>query len=47
MHTKMHQKQKMKRQMDIQRILEDFKGERNIHGIKSEKKRVLITKIKN
>ena len=36
----------MKRQMDIQRILEDFKGVRNIPGIKSAKKRVLITKIK-
>ena len=33
----------MKRQMDIQRILEGFKG---IPGIKSAKKRVLITKIK-
>ena len=38
---------RMKRQMDIQRILEDFKGVRNIPGIKSAKKRVLITKIKN
>ena len=37
----------MKRQMDSQRILEDFKGIRNIAGIKSAKKRVLITKIKN
>ena len=37
----------MKRQMDIQRILEDFKGIRNIPGIKSALKRVLITKIKN
>ena len=37
----------MKRQMDIQRILEDFKGVRNIPGINSAKKRVLITKIKN
>ena len=33
--------------MDIQRILEDFKGVKNIPGIKSAKKRVLITKIKN
>ena len=33
----------MNRQMDIQRILEDFKGIRNIPGIKSAKKRVLIT----
>ena len=32
--------------MDIQRILEDFKGVRNIPGIKSTKKRAL-TKIKN
>ena len=48
MHKKMHQRQKrMKRQMDIQRILVDFKGIRNILGIKSAKKRVLITKIKN
>ena len=37
----------MKRQQDIQRILEDFKGVRNIPGIKSAKKRILITKIKN
>ena len=37
----------MKRQMDIQRILEDFKGIRNIPGINSAKKRVFITKIKN
>ena len=37
----------MKRQMDIQRILEDFKGIRNIPVIKSGKQRVLITKIKN
>ena len=37
----------MKRQQDIQRILEDFKGVRNITGIKSAKKKVLITKIKN
>ena len=36
-----------KKQQDIQRILEDFKGVRNIPGIKSAKKRVLITKIKN
>ena len=37
----------MKRQQDIQRILEEFKGVRNIPGIKTAKKRVLITKIKN
>ena len=49
MHKNMHQrdKKRMKRQMDIQSILEDFKGIRNIPGIKSAKKRVLITKIKN
>ena len=46
-HKKMHQRQKrMKRQMYIQRILEDFKGIRNIPVIKSAKKRVLVTKIK-
>ena len=45
---KMYQRQKrMKRQQDIQRILEDFKGVKNIPGIKSAKKEVLITKIKN
>ena len=43
---KMYQRQ-MKRQQDIQRILEDLKGVKNITGIKSAKKRVLITKIKN
>ena len=37
----------MKRQQDIQRILEDFRGVSNIPGIKSSKKKVLITKIKN
>ena len=36
---------RMKRQQDIQRILEDFKGVKNIPGIKSAKKSVLITKI--
>ena len=36
----------MKRQQDIQRTLEDFKGVKNIPGIKSAKKRVLITKIR-
>ena len=34
----------MKRQMEIQRLLEDFKGIRSIPVIKSAKKRVLITK---
>ena len=37
----------MKRKQDTQRILEDFKGVKNIPGIKSAKKRVFITKIKN
>ena len=37
-------KKRMKRQMDIQRILEDFKGVRHIPGIKAAKKRALITK---
>ena len=37
----------MKRQQVIQRILEDFKGIGNIPGIKSAKKKVLITKIKS
>ena len=37
----------MKRQQDIQRIFEDFKGVKNIPGIKSEKKRVVITKKEN
>ena len=36
----------MKRQQDIRRILDDFKGVKNIPGIKSAKKKVLITKIK-
>ena len=40
-------KKKVKRQRVIQRILEDFKGVSNIPGIKSAKKKVLITKIKN
>ena len=37
----------MNRQQDIQRIFEDFKGVRNIPRIKSAKKKVLITTIKN
>ena len=37
----------MKRQQDTKRILEDFKGTKNIPGIKSAKKRMLITQIKN
>ena len=41
------EKKRMKRQQDTQRILEEFKGVRNIPGIKAAKKRVLITKINN
>ena len=41
------QQRKMKRQQEIQRILKEFKGVRNISGIKTAKKRVLNTKIKN
>ena len=37
----------MKRQQDIQRNLEEFKGVPNIPGIKTAKKKVLITEIKN
>ena len=37
----------MKRHQDIERILEEFKGVRSIPRIKTAKKRVLITKIKN
>ena len=37
----------MKRQQDIERILEEFKGVRNIPEINTAKMRVLITKIKN
>ena len=40
-------KKRVKRQQVIQKILEDFKGVSNIPGIKSAKKKVLITKIKN
>ena len=38
-------KKRMKRQQDIQRILEYFKGVKNIPGIKSAKKKVLITEM--
>ena len=38
---------RLKRQQDIQRTLEDFKGVSNIPGIKSAEKKVLTTKIKN
>ena len=41
------EKKRMKRQQDIQRTLEDFQGVRNIPRIKSTKKKVLTTKIKN
>ena len=44
---KYQRKKRMKRQQDIERILEEFKGVRNIPRIKTAKKRVLITKIKN
>ena len=37
----------MKRQQEILKSLEDFKGVSNIPGIKSAKKKELITKIKN
>ena len=37
----------MKRQQDNERILEEFKGVRNIPRVKTAKKRVLIKKIKN
>ena len=37
----------MKRQQDIEIILEEFKGVRNIPGIKTAKKKVLMTKLKN
>ena len=47
-NKKMYQRKKrMKRQQDIERILEEFKGVRNIPRIKTAIKRVLITKIKN
>ena len=38
------EKKRMKRQQDIQRILEEFKGVRNIPRIKSAKKKVFTTK---
>ena len=43
--TPKEEKQRLK-ELSIQRILEDFKGVRNIPGIKSAKKKVLNTKIK-
>ena len=45
--TCIRDKQRAERRDEIQRILEDFKGIKKIPGIKSAKKRVLITKIKN
>ena len=47
MHKKCIRDKNLKRQQDIRRILEHFKGVRNIPGIKSAKKKVLITMIKN
>ena len=41
------EKKRVKRQQEIQKILEDFKGVSNIPGITFAKKKVLITKIKN
>ena len=38
---------RLKRQDEIQRTIEDFKGVRNIPGVNSAKRRVFITKIKN
>ena len=44
----MYQRQKRKkRQQDIKEKLENFKGVSNIRGIKSAKKEVHITKVKN
>ena len=40
-------KNRAKRQEEIQRMLEDFKGIKNISGIKSAKRRVFITKKKD
>ena len=39
-------KKRLKQQQEIQKKLEDFKGVSNVPGIKSAKKKVLITKIK-
>ena len=41
------EKKRMKRQQDIQRILEEFKGVRNNPRDQNSKEEVLITKIKN
>ena len=40
-------KKRLKRQQVIQKCLEDFKGVSSIPGIKSAKKKVLVTKINN
>ena len=40
-------KQRSKRQETIQRILEEFRGIKNVSGIESAKKRVLIPKVYN
>ena len=44
---KVSETKKKENLQDIQRIFEDFKDVKNIPGIKSAKKRVLITKTKN
>ena len=41
------EKKRVKRHHDIERILEEFKGVRTIPRVKTAKKRVPITKIKN
>ena len=41
------QEKSKQKQEEVQRILEDFKGIRNIPGIKSARRRVFITKVKN
>ena len=40
-------RREQKKQEEVQRTLEDFKGIKNIPGIKSARRTVLITKIKN
>ena len=46
-NKEMCQRQKIKRQEKIQRIFEKFRGIKNISGIKSARKRVLIPGVKN
>ena len=41
------EKKRKKRQVKIQKILEDLKGTRNILSIKSVKRRIFISKVKN